>query len=72
MARRSSRWIQKAIKRPGALHRALGIPEDKEIPVSTLRKLAAYKGKDKQKLRLKRMAILAMTLAKLRKRKKRR
>ena len=25
-------WIQKAIKRPGALHRELGVPQDKDIP----------------------------------------
>ena len=25
-------WIQKAIKRPGALHRELGVPQDEDIP----------------------------------------
>jgi hypothetical protein len=29
-------WIQKAIHRPGSLHRDLGIPKDKKIPASLL------------------------------------
>ena len=28
----SDDWIQKAIKRPGALHRELGVPQDEDIP----------------------------------------
>ena len=28
----SDDWIQHAIKRPGALHRELGVPEDEDIP----------------------------------------
>ena len=35
-------WIQKAIKRPGALHKKLGVPMGKNIPKS---KLAAAKAK---------------------------
>lgn len=66
-----SKWIQEANIKKGSLHRELGIPEDKKIPKSTLQRLAKYKGKDKRRLRLKRMAVLAMTLAKLHSKKKR-
>lgn len=37
--------IKKAIKRPGQLHRDLGIPQDEPIPVSTLWKAAKRKDK---------------------------
>ena len=30
-------WIQKAIKRPGALHKKLHVPEDEKIPASKLK-----------------------------------
>lgn len=30
-------WIQKAIGKPGALHKQLGIPEGKKIPMGKLR-----------------------------------
>ena len=41
-------WIQKAIKRPGALHRELGVPQDKDIPKSKINKaIAKLKKKDK-------------------------
>jgi len=30
-------WIGKAIKKPGALHRQLGIPKDTKIPTTLLR-----------------------------------
>ena len=58
-----SRWIQKAIKRPGQLHRDLGIPEDKKIPLSVLRKAAKRKDKVGQRARL------ALNLRKMPKRK---
>jgi hypothetical protein len=29
-------WIKGAVKKPGALHRALGIPEGKKIPAGKL------------------------------------
>lgn len=54
-------WIQKAIKRPGALHRQLGIPEGKKIPKKTLDKAAKAGGK------LGRRARLAKTLSKMKK-----
>ena len=56
------RWIQGAIKRPGALHRALGVPQGKRIPKSKIA-AAAKKGG-----RLGKMARLAQTLGKMRKR----
>lgn len=55
------KWIQKAIKHPGALHRQLGIPEGRKIPMRTLRKVS--KGNTK----LARRARLAITLKGLRK-----
>ena len=32
----SEKWIQKAIKKPGALRSALGVKEGKKIPVKKL------------------------------------
>jgi len=57
-----AKWIQKAIKRPGALHRALRVPMGKTIPVSRLRTAAKAKG------RLGKQARLALTLRRLRRR----
>jgi len=37
-------WIQGAIKRPGALRKALGVKEGQKIPISKLNK-AIVKGK---------------------------
>lgn len=37
------KWIQKAIKNPGALHKQLGVPAGKSIPQKTL-KVAEKKG----------------------------
>ena len=59
----AKKWIQKAIKHPGALHKQLGVPEGKTIPVSQLQKAAKAKGT------LGRRARLALTLRKLRKKK---
>ena len=42
------KWIQDAVKRPGALSKRLGIPEDEDIPLSRIRsELAKLKKKDK-------------------------
>jgi hypothetical protein len=60
MAERKEKFIQKAIKKPGALHRQLGIPEDEKIPKSKLQ-AAAKKGNTK----LAKRARLALTLEKL-------
>jgi hypothetical protein len=50
-------WIQGAVRNKGALHRALGVPEDKPIPESKLEE--AKHAKDPH---LRRMAHLAETL----------
>jgi len=55
------KWIQGAIKKPGALHKQLGVPANKSIPVAKLRKAATKGGK------LGRRARLALTLRKLKK-----
>lgn len=58
-------WIEKAIKRPGALSKKLGVSEDENIPVPKLKKAAKSKNKTTRK-----QANLAMTLKKLSKKKK--
>ncbi|MDE1850053.1 MAG: hypothetical protein KGI00_04975 [Candidatus Micrarchaeota archaeon] len=44
-------FIQKAIKRPGQLHRDLGVPEDESIPESKLEAAASRGGKVGQRAR---------------------
>ena len=48
----AEKWIQKAIKKPGALHRALDVPMGKKIPASKLNKAAKAPGKLGQRARL--------------------
>lgn len=36
----SNKWIKKAIKHPGALHKELGVPMDKKIPKDKINKAA--------------------------------
>lgn len=63
-------WIQKAIKKPGALHRELGIPKDEDIPkklinkdIKNLEKKDKEHGKlDPKELLLLRRLNLAKTL----------
>ena len=55
----AEKWIQKAIKKPGALRSALGVKEGKTIPASKLAKAAKAPGKMGQRARL------AQTLKKL-------
>jgi len=64
MAKKKEKWIQSAIKHPGALRKQLKIKKGKKIPMSKL-KAAAKKGGV-----LGRRARLAITLRKLSKRKK--
>ncbi len=52
------KWIQGAIKKPGALHEELGIPEGKKIPAKKLKAAAKKGGK------IGRRAKLAETLRK--------
>ncbi len=45
-------WIQKAIKKPGALHEELHVPKGKKIPAKKLKKAAKKGGKLGQRARL--------------------
>ena len=49
---KDGRWIQKAIKKPGALRASLGIKKGKTIPAKTLASAAKKKGKLGQRARL--------------------
>ena len=53
------KWIQKAIEKPGALHKQLGVPAGEKIPATDLKAAAEKGGK------LGKRARLAMTLRKL-------
>ena len=53
------KWIQKAIEKPGALHKQLGVPAGEKIPAGKLAAAAEKGGK------LGKRARLAMTLRKL-------
>lgn len=55
----AEKWIQKAIKKPGALRSALDVKEGKTIPSGKLAKAAKAPGKMGQRARL------AQTLKKL-------
>jgi len=57
----AKKWIQKAIKKPGALRKSLNIKKGKNIPTSKLAKAAKNKGKLGQRARL------AQTLKKMKK-----
>ena len=58
------KWIKKAIKKPGALRKALKVPAGKPIPASKLK----IKASDSPQM--KRRKNLARTLGKMRKRRK--
>ena len=45
-------WISGAIKKPGALHRQMGVPEGQKIPAKKLAAAAAKGGKLGQRARL--------------------
>ncbi len=55
----AKKFIAKAIKRPGALHRALGVPQGRKIPLAEIEKASHAPG------RLGREARFAQTLASL-------
>ena len=61
MAKDGGKWIQKAIKKPGALRKQLGAKPGKPIPAGKLAKAAKSKGKLGQRARL------AQTLKKMKK-----
>lgn len=48
----STKWIQKAIKKPGALKKSLGVAKDKPIPAKKLASAAKAPGKLGQRARL--------------------
>ena len=48
----AKKWIQKAIKHPGALHEELHVPKGKKIPKAKLEKAAHDKGKEGKRARL--------------------
>lgn len=48
----AEKWIQKAISKPGALHKELGVPADKKIPAKKLDAAAKKSGKLGQRARL--------------------
>lgn len=48
----TKKWIQKAIKHPGALHEQLHVPKGEKIPAKKLAKAAAAPGKLGQRARL--------------------
>ena len=54
-------WIEKAIKKPGALRQTLGVKKGETIPVSTLKAAAKKPGKTGQRARF------ALTLRKFNK-----
>lgn len=58
----ATKWIQKSIKRPGALHRALGVAQGSKIPA---KKLASAKKSSNPRIRKE--ASLAQTLKKFHK-----
>jgi hypothetical protein len=53
----AEKWIQKAIKHPGALHKELHVPEGKKIPMKKLTKAEHSKNPT-----LRKRATLAKTL----------
>jgi len=59
----SDNWIAGAIRRPGQLHKDLGVPQGKKIPAAKLQEAMKRGGKVGKRARL------AKTLAKLRKHK---
>ena len=54
-------WIQKAVKKPGALRKSLGVKKGKKIPAGKLKAAAKKDGKLGQRARL------AMTFKKMKK-----
>lgn len=62
----AKQWIQKAIKKPGALRKTLGAKKGEDIPVAKLKRAAKGEGVSKK---TEKRAELALTLKKLRKKK---
>jgi hypothetical protein len=51
-AEKPKKWIQGAIKKPGALHKELGVPKGKKIPESKLKAAEKKGGKEGKRARL--------------------
>jgi hypothetical protein len=60
---KDGKWISKAIKKPGALRKSLGVKKGEKIPAGKLAAAAKKPGKMGQRARL------ALTLGKMRKKK---
>ena len=60
--KKDNKWIQKAVKHKGALSKKLGVPEEKNIPMSKLKKAAKSSSP-----RTRKQANLAITLKGLKK-----
>lgn len=58
MAKSKKKWMQSAVKNPGGLHKALGIPQGQKIPLAKKEAAAKKPGK------LGKMGRLALTFAK--------
>ena len=52
MAAEKKNWIAGAIKKPGALHKEMGIPEGKKIPDKKLKAAEKMPGKEGKRARL--------------------
>lgn len=59
-AHKDEKWIQGAIKHPGALHKSLGVPKGEKIPAEKLNKAAHSENPT-----LRKRAVLAKTLKKM-------
>jgi len=59
--KKDKKWIQKAIKKPGALREEMGVKKGEKIPKAKLKAAAKKPGKMGQRARL------AMTLGKMKK-----
>ena len=59
-AKKDKKWIQKAVKKPGALRKKLKVPKGKNIPVELLNKAAKSKNPT-----TRRQANLAKTFRKM-------
>ncbi len=57
----NKKWIQKAIKRPGALRKKAGVKKDEKISISKLKSMSKSKNP-----RTKKQAQLALTFRKMR------
>lgn len=70
--KKDKKWLKKAIKNPGKLHKQLGVPEDEKIPMEKInskieeleKKSEGDKKLDKKESKLLRRLVLAKTMKK--------